>query len=142
MRCLVQFGATVAIAAGMLLAGTSPLAAQAGPIRPRIQLAQRGGPKQRILRPKAGKGKGKQQRQINQVEAALQRFLNMTPAQRRAALSQLAPARRQRLLRMLNQLDQLPARDRNALRGRYQFFLGLTPARRQAIREEVQALRD
>jgi hypothetical protein len=85
--------------------------------------------KQRILE--------KQQKQADAVD----RFLAMSPAERRQALAQLPPARQRQLLQRLKALELLSEDERNVLRGRQQAFTSLLPARRQAVRQELQNLR-
>ena len=89
--------------------------------------------KQRILE----KQQQKQQKQADAIE----RFLAMTPQERRAALAQLPPARQRQILQRLQALELLSEDERRALRGRQQAFTSLPPLRRQAVRAELQNLR-
>lgn len=95
--------------------------------------------KQRILeqQKKEQQKKGKQQKQAD----ALERFLQMSPQERRQALAQLPPARQRQILQRLAALELLSEDERELLRGRLQAFSGLPPARRQAVRAELQNLR-
>ncbi len=86
--------------------------------------------KQRIL-------EKQQQKQADTIE----RFLAMSPQERRAALAQLPPARQRQILQRLQALELLSEDERNALRGRQQAFTSLPPLRRQAVRAELQNLR-
>ena len=86
--------------------------------------------KQRIL-------EKQQQKQADAIE----RFLAMSPQERRAALAQLPPARQRQILQRLQALELLSEDERNALRGRQQAFTSLPPLRRQAVRAELQNLR-
>jgi hypothetical protein len=93
--------------------------------------------KQRILEQQKQK---QQQRQAKQADA-VERFLQMSPEQRRQALAQLPPARQRQILQRLNTLELLSEDERDLLRGRLQAFSGLPPLRRQAVRSELQILR-
>lgn len=152
------FGPTArrGILQALLAIGVAGLAMPAfaqGPLRPRAN------PKQRVLpanpqpanqptnqvaqnRAKADQAKGKAAQQAQaRAEQLLERLLAMTPNQRVRALANQAPARRQRLLGMLAEIDAMPDEDRALLRGRYQQFLALGVARRTAIRAELRILR-
>ncbi|MGH9593652.1 MAG: DUF3106 domain-containing protein, partial [Bryobacteraceae bacterium] len=72
---------------------------------------------------------------------ALERFLLMSPEQQQRALLQLDPARRQQFKKRLRWFEQLPADTQDQLRTRYEAFLALPQARRQAVRQELQRLR-
>lgn len=72
---------------------------------------------------------------------ALQRFLRMTPEERRQALAQLPPARRQQLLQRLNRLLQLTPEQRETLVRHYQTFQGMAPGRRLLVRQAITRLR-
>ncbi len=89
--------------------------------------------KQRILNQK----QQKQQKQADAVE----RFLAMSPAERRQALAQLPPARQRQILQRLRTLELLSEDERGLLRGRLQAFSSLVPERRRAVRAELQNLR-
>jgi hypothetical protein len=89
--------------------------------------------KQRILNQK----QQKQQKQADAVE----RFLAMSPEERRQALAPLPPARQRQILLRLRALELLSEDERNLLRGRLQAFSGMTVDRRQAVRAELQNLR-
>ncbi len=89
--------------------------------------------KQRILE----KQQQKQQKQADAVD----RFLAMSPQERRQALAQLPPARQRQILQRLKSLELLSEDERNLLRGRQQAFTSLPPLRRQAVRAELQNLR-
>jgi hypothetical protein len=82
----------------------------------------------------------KQQKQQKQTDA-VERFLAMSPAERREALSQLPPARQRQILQRLKALELLSDDERKSLRGRQQAFTSLPPVRRQAVRRELQNLR-
>jgi len=88
--------------------------------------------KQRIL--------NQQQKQQKQADA-VERFLAMSPAERRQALAQLPPARQRQILQRLKTLELLSEDERGLLRGRLQAFSGLQPDRRRAVRAELQNLR-
>ncbi|MEO5924027.1 MAG: DUF3106 domain-containing protein [Bryobacteraceae bacterium] len=89
--------------------------------------------KQRILE--------KQQQKQQKQDDAVERFLAMTPAERRQALAQLPAARQRQILQRLKALELLSEDERNSLRGRQQAFTTLPPVRRQAVRAELQNLR-
>jgi hypothetical protein len=91
----------------------------------------------RSVLPPNGKAKAKQAKQ----QAILERFLQMSPAERRRALAQLPPDRREQILRRLNALELLSDNERHMLRGRFEAFADLAPDRRQAVRQELQQLR-
>lgn len=87
--------------------------------------------------PSKGKAKAKQAKQ----QEILERFLEMSPAERRRALPQLPPARREQILRRLNSLELLSDSERRTLRGRFEAFADLPAERRQALRQQLQELR-
>lgn len=72
---------------------------------------------------------------------AVERFLQMSPEDRDRALSQLAPERRQQVEQALSRLQQLPPDQLQRLQDLYPAFESLRPARRQAVRAEIQELR-
>jgi protein-tyrosine-phosphatase len=82
----------------------------------------------------------KQQKQQKQADA-IERFLAMSPDERRKALAQLPPQRQRQILQRLRTLELLSEDERNLLRGRLQDFSGMTVDRRQAVRGELQNLR-
>jgi hypothetical protein len=86
------------------------------------------------------RAKAKQAKQQKQADA-VERFLAMSPAQRRRALAQLPPVRQRQILQRLAALELLSDDERNLLRGRQQAFASMTPLRRQAVRAELQNLR-
>jgi hypothetical protein len=113
-----------ALALGLLLMSSAPeLHAQAGKNKAA-----------RILEKQKRLKEAKQQQ-------ILERFLNMSPEQRRQALEQLPPARRRQILQRLQMLELLSDEERRLLRGRYQLFLDVPPARREALRSEIRELR-
>jgi hypothetical protein len=83
----------------------------------------------------------KQQKQKGVPGAALERFLQLSPEQRRQALAQLPPARRRLVMQRLQTLELLSPEELRLLRGRYQAFIDLPAERRQALREEIRTLR-
>jgi hypothetical protein len=89
--------------------------------------------KQRIL----NQQKQKQEKQADAVE----RFLAMSPEERRQALAQLPPQRQRQILQRLSALELLSDDERTLLRGRQQAFTSMTAVRRQAVRAELQNLR-
>lgn len=89
--------------------------------------------KQRILEQQ----KRKQQKQADAIE----RFLAMSPEERRKALAQLPPARQRQILQRLKTLELLSDDERALLQGRLQVFSGMTVDRRQAVRAELRNLR-
>ena len=89
--------------------------------------------KQRILNQK----QAKQQKQADAIE----RFLAMSPQDRRQALAQLPPQRQRQILQRLQTLELLSEDERSLLRGRLQTFSGMTVVRRQAVRAELRNLR-
>jgi hypothetical protein len=99
--------------------------------------------------PRAGKGKAKQgqgiidQKQLKQQkqDAIVERFLQMSPEERKEALKQLPPARQKLIMQRLQTLELLTDDERRMLRGRLQTFAGLEPNRRKAVRAELQNLR-
>jgi hypothetical protein len=115
----------IAIVVALLLAGASPSSAQI-----RAPKAKQ----QRIL-PKGGlKGKAA-------PGEALERFMQMTPAQQRAVLQQLPPARRRLLVQRLQALQLLSPEERRLLRGRFEAFSSLGADRQEAVRGGIQELR-
>jgi hypothetical protein len=72
---------------------------------------------------------------------AVQRLLNMTPAERERALARLPPDRRAQIEQRLNRLAQLPPEQRAELQQRYQAFQSLPRDRQDAVRLELQSLR-
>lgn len=95
------------------------------------------------VRAKAKQGILKQQKQAKQQKQndAIERFLAMSPEERRAALAQLPPQRQRQILQRLSTLELLSEDERGLLRGRLQAFSGMTVARRQAVRAELRGLR-
>lgn len=89
--------------------------------------------KQNILKQKA--------KQQKQADAAIERFLAMSPEDRRQALAQLPPQRQRQILQRLSALELLSEEERTLLRGRLQAFSGMTAVRRQAVRAELRSLR-
>jgi len=85
--------------------------------------------------------KAKQQKMLPLPAPAVERFLQMSPEDREKALSQLTPERRQQVEERLNKLEQLPADQRQRLQDVYPAFKNLRPVRQQAVREEIQQLR-
>ncbi len=98
-------------------------------------------PAQAQLRPKAKailkQKQAKQQKQADAVE----RFLAMSPEDRRQALAQLPPAHQRQILQRLNALELLSPEDRQSLRGRMQAFSDLPAGHREAVRVELRSLR-
>ncbi|MEP6961345.1 MAG: DUF3106 domain-containing protein [Acidobacteriota bacterium] len=82
----------------------------------------------------------KQDKQAKQAEL-LERFLQMSPEQRRTALEQLPPARRRQFFQRLQTLELLSGDERRMLHGRFQAFSGLPGVRQKAVRAELQNLR-
>jgi hypothetical protein len=72
---------------------------------------------------------------------AVERFLQMSPEDRERALSQLTPERRQQMEERLNRLQQRPPEQAQRLQDLYPAFMSLRPVRRQAVRVEIQELR-
>ena len=109
--------------------------------------AQNGSAKENILKQKALRQqklkelKAQQQKMLPLPAPAVERFLQMSPEDRDRALSQLAPERRQQVELQLNRLQQLSPDQMERLRDVYPAFLNLRPARRQAVRAEIQELR-
>jgi hypothetical protein len=119
---------SIMMAVVLLAAGTSPSSAQIRPKAPKN--------KQGVL-----PNQGRVNKQKGQPGEALERFLQLSPAERRAALQRLPAERRREIMRRLQALELLAPEELQQLRGRYQIFSGLPPARRQAIREELRQLR-
>ena len=118
-----------------LVGSVSPVAAQAPAAKQDIV-------RQKALRQQKLKElKAKQQKMLPLPAPAVERFLQMSPEERERALSQLTPERRQQMEQRLNRLEQLPADQRQGLQDVYPAFMNLRPVRRQAVREEIQELR-
>jgi hypothetical protein len=100
-----------------------------------------------ILRQKAlrqQKAKQQKQQQLKMVPLpapAVERFLQMSPEDRERELSKLTPERRQEVEQRLARLQQLPPDQVQRLQEVYPAFLNLRPVRRQAVRLEIQQLR-
>jgi hypothetical protein len=103
--------------------------------------------KQNIIRQKALRQqklkelKAQQQKMIPLPAPALERFLQMSPADQERALSRLAPERRQQVEERLRKLQQLPPDQMQRLQDVYPAFQNLRPVRQQAVRAEIQELR-
>ena len=103
--------------------------------------------KQNIIRQKALRQqklkelKARQQKMIPLPAPAVERFLQMSPADQERALSRLAPERRQQVEERLRKLQQLPPDQMQRLQDVYPAFQNLRPARQQAVRAEIQELR-
>jgi thioesterase domain-containing protein len=78
-------------------------------------------------------------------ETPVERWIQMTPAERQRALAKLPPARRQRILERIRQYQQLSPEERQMLRQRYDRFSEL-PADQQnqarALFRQFRALPD
>ena len=85
--------------------------------------------------------KAKQQKMIPLPAPAVERFLQMSPADQERALSRLAPERRQQVEERLRKLQQLPPDQMQRLQDVYPAFQSLRPVRQQAVRAEIQELR-
>jgi hypothetical protein len=121
MRFLFQ------LALGLMVAAGGVLQAQGQGSIPRQQKEQKQQFKQQL----------KQQKQVDPID----RFLAMSPAQRRQALQQLPPDRQQEILRRLRNLELLSDSERKTLQGRLKDLQSLPQERRQAVRRELQNLR-
>lgn len=120
-----------AVLTAVLLAGwVSPAAAQDGVVK---QLSQQKALRQQKLK--------QQQKMLPLPAPAVERFLQMSPEDRERALSQLPPERRQQMEQRLSRLEQLSADQRERLQDVYPAFMNLRPVRRQAVRQEIQELR-
>ena len=103
--------------------------------------------KQNIIRQKALRQqklkelKAQQQKMIPLPAPAVERFLQMSPADQERALSRLAPERRQQVEERLRKLQQLPPDQMQRLQDVYPAFENLRPVRQQAVRAEIQELR-
>jgi len=118
---------------GLLIAGSvSPAAAQAGAVKQLLS--------QKALRQQKLKQQQKQ-KMLPLPAPAVERFLQMSPEDRERELSKLTPERRQQMEQRLNRLEQLPADQREGLQDLYPAFMNLRPVRRQAVRQEIQLLR-
>jgi hypothetical protein len=82
-----------------------------------------------------------QQKMVPLPAPAVERFLQMSPEDRERALSQLTPERRQQVEQQLNRLQQLSPEQMQRLQDLYPAFVSLRPARRLAVRAEIQELR-
>jgi hypothetical protein len=82
-----------------------------------------------------------QQKMIPLPAPAVERFLQMSPEDRERALSQLTPERRAQVEQRLSRLQQLPADQAERLQDLYPAFMSLRQERRQAVRQEIQELR-
>jgi len=97
--------------------------------------------RQKAIRQQKLQQKQKQQKMLPLPAPAVQRFLQMSPEDRERALAQLPPEGRQQMEERLNRLQQLPTDQVERLQGLYPAFMNLRPARRQAVRTEIQELR-
>ena len=103
--------------------------------------------KQNIIRQKALRQqklkelKAQQQKMLPLPAPAVERFLQMSPADQERALSRLAPERRQQMEERLRKLQQLPPDQMQRLQDVYPAFQNLRPERQQAVRAEIQELR-
>ncbi|HEV8413606.1 MAG TPA: DUF3106 domain-containing protein [Bryobacteraceae bacterium] len=96
---------------------------------------------QKQLRQQKLKQQQPQQKMVPLPAPAVERFLQMSPEDRERALSQLAPERRQQVEQQLNRLQQLSPEQMQRLQDLYPAFVSLRPARRLAVRAEIQELR-
>jgi len=85
--------------------------------------------------------KAQQQKMVPLPAPAVERFLQMSPEDRERALSQLTPERREQVEQQLNRLQQLSPEQMQRLQDLYPAFVSLRPARRLAVRAEIQELR-
>ena len=128
MRALFTF---VVIALGLV----APAMAQSGTAKENIL-------KQKALRQQKLKElKAQQQKMLPLPAPAVERFLQMSPDEQERALSQLPAERRQQVELQLSRLQQLSPDQLQRLHDVYPAFLNLRPARRQAVRQEIQELR-
>src|SRR5665213_3141133 len=109
------------VTAAMLAGSVSPAAAQNGIVQQRRL-------KQQILKQQKQRPNPKM---VPLPAPAVERFLQMSPEDQERALSKLTPERRQQL-----SPDQM-----QRLQDLYPAFMNLRPARRQAVRQEIQQLR-
>jgi len=104
------------------------------------------GPKQAAKQAAKAAAKGKQPPIPKMIpNPQIERLRKMTPEEREAALANVAPERRLEIEQRLNNLDQqlgrLSDQQRQEFDQRVETFLGLRPARRNAVRQELQHLR-
>src|ERR1700730_1627952 len=132
MRILFANAVVMAVA---LLGFTPPAAAQGGASKENIL-------KQKALRQQKLKElKAQQQKMLPLPAPAVERVLHMSPEEQERALSQLPAERRQPGELQLNRPQQLSRDQRHRLQDLYPAFDTLRPPRRQAVRQEIQQLR-
>lgn len=68
-------------------------------------------------------------------ETPIERWMRMTPEERRSALAKLPPERRREIQQKLERFRSLPPEERQQLRERYQNFSRLTPVQQNHARE-------
>jgi len=96
---------------------------------------------QRLKQQELKQKKLQQQKMVPLPAPAVERFLQMSPEDRERALSQLAPERREQVEKQLSRLQQLSPDQMQRLQDLYPAFERLRPARRLAVRAEIQELR-
>src|SRR5262249_58805409 len=73
---------------------------------------------------------------------AIRRFLQMSPADREAALRPLPPARRQQLEMRVQRLERMRPEDRERTLRRIELFDAMPPGRRVVVRTAIERLRE
>ncbi len=91
--------------------------------------------------PLTAKQRQKQLKQQQRQADALDRFLALPSDQQQQLLKQMAPARRNQAEALLQAWQLLSDDERANLKGRFSTLMTLPPARRQAVRKEIQILR-
>ena len=73
---------------------------------------------------------------------AVDRWLQMSPAERERELAKLPPARARQIRERLREYSQLPAEEKRDLRERYQRFLDLSPEKQAVVRNRLREFRE
>ncbi|HZT32573.1 MAG TPA: DUF3106 domain-containing protein [Bryobacteraceae bacterium] len=68
---------------------------------------------------------------------ALERWNQMTPAERQRALAKLPPERQRQIRERIERFNRLPRAERQQLRERYQQFLQLPPEKQDMVRRDI-----
>jgi len=99
---------------------------------------------QKPPRARAGAGEMKIQQNAQQRpvarpgQRALERLSRMTPEERERALSQLPPARRQKIEQSLREMQNVPPAQQNRIRTRLELLNSLPPQRQNQVRRSLR----
>lgn len=121
-----------ALALGFVWGFLSPAAAQKKPPKPPPAPHANG-----------NKGAGNKNPNANKPDPVkeLERFQQMSPQQREKELAKLPPQRREHIEQQMAKLDSLSPDDRARMLNRLETMQRLTPARRQAVNDELKYIR-